>query len=172
MKYHASEMSIKQLVSLLTFSGNNHFSSKCRRRTKYSAHSFASKWQLFLLQAGWRRNRRVAGLWGVTSSVTGSSYHSLPLCLLAPFTGQQQSAISISAPCSPSLHKSSCEGPSTINIHTFWTNVSSWFVFFFSAELWNSEHKIPLKPMNSLWANREKAQPNRWIHPEHVCEAL
>lgn len=135
MTYHASEMNNKQLVFLLTFSGSNHFSSTCRKRTKYSAHFSTSKWQLCLLQAGWRRSRHIAGLWCVTSSVTGSSYHSPSLWLLTPCTGQQNALSVALLACSPSLHSSTCEGSSTINTHIYLYQYFLLLHFFFCSTL-------------------------------------
>lgn len=143
----------KRLVFLLTFSDSNCFSSTCRKRTKYSTHFSTSKWQLCLLQAGWRRSRHIAGLWCVTSSITGSSYHSPSLWLLAPCPGQQN-ALSVSLlACYPSLYSSTCERSSTINIHTYLYIFSC---FIFSAALWNSEPKLLLRAVSLLWVTQEE----------------
>lgn len=172
MTYHASEMNNKQLVFLLTFSGSNHFSSTCRKRTKYSAHFSTSKWQLCLLQAGWRRSRHIAGLWCVTSSVTGSSYHSPSLWLLTPCTGQQNALSVVLLACSPSLHSSTCGGSSTINTHIYLYQYFLLLHFFFL------QH-FEIQNQNSCWdlwvcsgQLRKKFSPGKLIHPDCICEAL
>lgn len=165
-------MNNKQLVFLLTFSGSNHFSSTCGKRTKYSAYFSTSKWQLCLLQAGWRRSRHIAGLWCVTSSVTGSSYHSPSLWLLTPCTGQQNALSVALLACSPSLHSSTCEGSSTINTHIYLYQYFLLLHFFFL------QH-FEIQNQNSCWdlwvcsgQLRKKFSPGKLIHPNCICEAL
>lgn len=68
---------------------------------------------------------------------SGSSYHS-SLCLLLLSPGTSSALL----PCSPSLHTSSCEESSAINIHKYSRSSSC---FHPSPALGNSEQKLPLK---------------------------